>query len=114
MSDRIEINSAYIEQITSLIEANNSAELILIIADLHIGYIAEIIEDLSKYYNEDVVAQYSRFLFNLIGFEKSAAVRDYTKQKQEVKKAAVAYSNGAAYKVLNTEADVKDNRSDFN
>ena len=39
---------------------------------------------------------------------------DFTKQKQEVKKAAAAYSNGAAYKVLNTEADVKDNRSDFN
>ena len=39
---------------------------------------------------------------------------DFTKQKQEVKKGAAAYSNGAAYKVLNTEADVKDNRSDFN
>ena len=39
---------------------------------------------------------------------------DFTKQKQEVKKGAAAYSSGAAYKVLNTEADVKDNRSDFN
>ena len=39
---------------------------------------------------------------------------DFTKQKQEVKKGAAAYANGAAYKVLNTEADVKDNRSDFN
>jgi peptidyl-prolyl cis-trans isomerase D len=38
---------------------------------------------------------------------------DFTKQKQEVKKGAAAYANGAAYKVLNTEADVKDNRSDF-
>ena len=39
---------------------------------------------------------------------------DFTKQKQEVQKGAAAYANGAAYKVLNTEADVKDNRSDFN
>ena len=38
---------------------------------------------------------------------------DFTKQKQEVQKGAAAYANGAAYKVLNTEADVKDNRSDF-
>ena len=38
---------------------------------------------------------------------------DFTKQKQEVKKGAAAYANGAAYKVLNTEADIKDNRSDF-
>jgi len=39
---------------------------------------------------------------------------DFTKQKLEVKKGSTAYANGAAYKVLNTEADVKDNRSDFN
>tara|TARA_B110000008_G_scaffold229207_1_gene231608 strand:- start:5447 stop:7546 length:2100 start_codon:yes stop_codon:yes gene_type:complete len=38
---------------------------------------------------------------------------DFTQQKQEVQKGASAYANGAAYKVLNTEADVKDNRSDF-
>ena len=38
---------------------------------------------------------------------------DFTKQKQEVQKGAAAYANGAAYKVLNTEADIKDNRSDF-
>ena len=39
---------------------------------------------------------------------------DFTKQKQEIKKGVAAYANGAAYKVLNTEADIKDNRSDFN
>jgi peptidyl-prolyl cis-trans isomerase D len=39
---------------------------------------------------------------------------DFSKQKQEVQKGAAGYANGAAYKVLNTEADVKDNRSDFN
>ena len=66
MSDRIEINSAYIEQITSLIEANNSAELSLIIADLHIADIAEIIEDLS--------IDNAHFLFDLIEEEKSAPV----------------------------------------
>jgi len=66
MSDRIEINSAYIEQIASLIEANNSAELSLIIADLHIADLAEIIEDLS--------IDNAHFLFNLIEEEKSAPV----------------------------------------
>jgi len=66
MSDRIEINSAYIEQIISLIEANNSAELSLIIANLHIADIAEIIEDLP--------IDNARFLFNLIEEEKSAPV----------------------------------------
>jgi magnesium transporter len=66
MSDRIEINSAYIEQIASLIEANNSAELSLIIADLHIADIAEIIEDLC--------IDNAHFLFDLIQEEKSAPV----------------------------------------
>ena len=66
MSDRIEINSAYIEQIDSMIEANNSAELSLIIADLHIADIAEIIDDLS--------IDNAHFLFDLIEEEKSAPV----------------------------------------
>ena len=66
MSDRIEINSAYIEQITSLIESKNSAELSTLIADLHIADIAEIIEDLS--------INNAHFLFDLIEEEKSAAV----------------------------------------
>ena len=66
MSDRIEINNAYIEQIAILIEANSSAELISIITDLHIADIAEIIEDLS--------IDNAHFLFNLIEEEKSAAV----------------------------------------
>jgi magnesium transporter len=66
MSNSIEINSAYIEQITSLIEANNSAKLSLVIADLHIADIAEIIKDLS--------IDNAHFLFNLIEEEKSAPV----------------------------------------
>ena len=39
---------------------------------------------------------------------------DFTKQKQEAQKGSATYANGAAYKVLNKEANVKDNRSDFN
>ncbi len=66
MSDRIEINSAYIEQVTSLIEANNSAELSTLIVDLHIADIAEIIEHLP--------INNAHFLFDLIEEEKSAAV----------------------------------------
>ena len=66
MSDRIEINSAYIEKIARLIEENNSAELSLIIADLHIADIAEIIDDLS--------IDNAHFLFDLIEEEKSAPV----------------------------------------
>ena len=66
MSDRIEINSAYIEEIASLIEVNNSTELSLIITDLHIADIAEIIEDLP--------IGNAHFLFDLIEKEKSAPV----------------------------------------
>jgi len=66
MSDRIEINSAYIEQITTLIESNNSAKLSVILSDLHIADIAEIIED--------IVIDDAHFLFDLIEAEKSAAV----------------------------------------
>ncbi len=66
MSDRIAINSSYVEQIASLIEVNNFTELNLIITDLHIADIAEIIEDLS--------IENAHFLFNLIEEEKSASV----------------------------------------
>ena len=66
MSDRIEINSTYIEQIENLIDANNSIELSVLIADLHIADIAEIIENMSP--------NNAHFLFDLIEEEKSAAV----------------------------------------
>ena len=67
MSDKIEINSAYIEELTSLIEAQNSKELISRIVELHIADIAEIIEDLSL--------ENAKYLFELISDEeKSAAV----------------------------------------
>ena len=48
MSDKLEINSAYIDQLTALIEENNSPELIKILDELHIADIAEIIEDVSS------------------------------------------------------------------
>ena len=38
---------------------------------------------------------------------------DFTQVKQEIQQGAAAYANGMAYKVLSTDADVKDNRSDF-
>ena len=67
MSDKIEINSAYIEELTSLIESQNSKELISRIVELHIADIAEIIEDLSL--------ENAKYLFELISDEeKSAAV----------------------------------------
>ncbi len=66
MSDKIEINSAYLNQIASLIEVNNFTKLSVIIADLHIADIAEIIENLS--------IDNAHFLFNLIEEGKSASV----------------------------------------
>ncbi|MBT3612653.1 MAG: magnesium transporter [Flavobacteriales bacterium] len=66
MSDRIEINSAYIEQITALIESNNSAKLSVMLANLHIADIAEIIED--------IAIDDAHVLFDLIEEEKSAAI----------------------------------------
>ena len=48
MSDRIEINSAYIDQIFDLVTTNNSKELNSILDDLHIADIAEIIANLSS------------------------------------------------------------------
>ena len=67
MSDKIEINSAYIVELTSIIEAKKSKELISRIEELHIADIAEIIEDLSL--------ENAKYLFELISDEeKSAAV----------------------------------------
>ena len=48
MSDKLEINSAYIERLTALIKKNNYQELIKILDELHIADIAEIIEGLSS------------------------------------------------------------------
>ena len=67
MSDKTEINSSYIDELTLLIEAQNSNELISRIVELHIADIAEIIEDLSL--------ENAKYLFELISDEeKSAAV----------------------------------------
>jgi magnesium transporter len=67
MSDKIEINSTYIDDLTTLIEAQNSKELISRIVELHVADIAEIIEGLSL--------ENAKELFELItDEEKSAAV----------------------------------------
>ena len=67
MSDKLEINSVYIDQLTALIEENNSQELIKILDELHSADIAEIIEYLSS--------ENAKHLYDLIADEeKSAAV----------------------------------------
>ncbi len=67
MSDKKEINSAYIEELTTLIENQNSTKLIAILEELHIADIAEIIENLSS--------DNAKYLFNLItDEERSAAI----------------------------------------
>ena len=77
MPDRIEINSAFIEQVVALIESDNSKELSGIIAGLHFADIAEIIEYLSD--ND------AHILFDLLNEGKSAAVlielEDDTREK---------------------------------
>ena len=65
MSDKIEINSAYIEVLTSLIEDKNSSRLIEIITELHVADIAEIIEDLST--------EHAKYFYNLITEEEESA-----------------------------------------
>ncbi|MDC0249473.1 magnesium transporter [Flavobacteriales bacterium] len=66
MSDKTEINSAYIERIVALIDSHDSIKLNVLIADLHIADIADIIEGLSP--------NNAHFLFNLIEEDKSASV----------------------------------------
>ena len=65
MSDKIEINSAYIIELTSIIEAKKSKELISRLEELHIADIAEIIEDLSL--------ENAKYLFELISDEEKSA-----------------------------------------
>jgi magnesium transporter len=65
MSDKTEINSAYIEVLASLIENRNSSKIIKIITQLHVADIAEIIEDLST--------KHAKYFFNLIANEEESA-----------------------------------------
>ena len=53
------------------------------------------------------------YIVEVTAKDETRSTGDFTKQKQEVEKGAATYANGAAYKVLNAEAVVKDNRSDF-
>tara|TARA_B100001758_G_scaffold217676_1_gene204649 strand:+ start:18248 stop:19600 length:1353 start_codon:yes stop_codon:yes gene_type:complete len=78
MSNKIEINSNYIEELTSLIEYNDSDKVVAKLKELHIADIAEVIERLSS--------ENAKFLFNLIPEEeKSAAIlvelEDNTREK---------------------------------
>ena len=61
-----------------------------------------------------IVGANAVYVVQVTAKDEAKTTGDFTKQKQEVQKGAAAYANGAAYKVLNTEADVKDTRSDFN
>ena len=65
MSNKIDINSAYIEEVTALIENKNSSKLIEIIAELHVADIAEIIKDLSN--------QNAKYFYHLITDEEESA-----------------------------------------
>ena len=65
MSDKLEINSAYIERLTALIKKNNNQELIKILDELHIADIAEIIEDLSS--------ENAKHVYGLIADEEKSA-----------------------------------------
>jgi len=65
MSDKIEITSSYIENLTALMDANNSAKLLEIINEMHVADIAEIIESLST--------EYAKYFYNLIANEKESA-----------------------------------------
>jgi peptidylprolyl isomerase/peptidyl-prolyl cis-trans isomerase D len=77
-------------------------ELVGSIFAINVGAISNPIEGKNAVYVIEVTAKDD---------EKTSG--DFTQQKQEIQKGTAAYSNGAAYKALNTEADVKDNRSDF-
>ena len=65
MSDNIEINSIYLQALTSLIERQEASKITKIIADLHAADIAEIIEYLD--------AEKAKYFYNLISNEEASA-----------------------------------------
>ena len=65
MSDNIEINSAYIEELTALIENKQAPKINKIITGLHVADIAEIIEILS--------VKHAKYFYNLIASEEDSA-----------------------------------------
>ena len=67
MSDKLNITSRYLEELTSLIEKKKSSSLMEVIVNLHVADIAEIIENLE--------CNHAKYFYNLIADEeKSAAV----------------------------------------
>ena len=77
-------------------------ELVGSIFATNIGAISKPIEGKNAVYVIEVTAK-----------DDAKTSGDFTPQKQEMQKGTAAYSNGAAYKALNTDADVKDNLSDI-
>jgi magnesium transporter len=65
MSDKTEINSAYIEELIALIDNKKLSKLDEIIAKLHVADIAEIIEYLSN--------DHAKYFYNLIANEEDSA-----------------------------------------
>ena len=65
MSNKIELNSTYLEKITTLIKEKESSKLTRIITDIHVADIAEIIGDLST--------EHAKYFYNLIANEEESA-----------------------------------------
>ena len=65
MSDKVEINNLYIEQLIVLIQKNDSSKLIKIITKLHTADVAEIIESLST--------EHAKYFYKLITNEEDSA-----------------------------------------
>ena len=65
MSNKIAITSAYIEELTVLIQNKKSSKLVQIITELHIADIAEIIKDLSD--------EHAKYFYDLIANEEESA-----------------------------------------
>ncbi|MAW21215.1 MAG: magnesium transporter [Flavobacteriales bacterium] len=65
MSNKIEINSIYIQELTTLIEHKDSTKVVSKLEELHIADIAEVIETLSS--------DNAKYIFNLISDEERSA-----------------------------------------
>ena len=63
--------------------------------------------------SKPIEAKNAVYVIEVIAKDDEKTSGDSKQQKQQIQTETAAYSNGATYKVLNTEADVKDNRSDF-
>ncbi len=53
------------------------------------------------------------YIVEVTAKDEARAKGDFTDQKTQLQKGGASYANGAAYKALNTDADVVDNRADL-